>query len=54
MSNSADLFNAGIKPTINVGISVFRDGLSAQIKVMKQVAGKLILKLTQFVELGAF
>nr|YP_009129765.1 ATP synthase CF1 subunit alpha [Vanilla planifolia]YP_009456218.1 ATP synthase CF1 subunit alpha [Vanilla pompona]AID52154.1 ATP synthase CF1 subunit alpha [Vanilla planifolia]AUJ22504.1 ATP synthase CF1 subunit alpha [Vanilla pompona]QII90209.1 CF1 subunit alpha [Vanilla planifolia] len=51
---SADLFNAGIKPAINVGISVSRIGSAAQIKAMKQVAGKLKLELAQFVELEAF
>ncbi|QHO01553.1 ATP synthase subunit alpha [Arachis hypogaea] len=51
---SADLFNAGIRPAINVGISVFRVGYAAQIKAMKQVAGKLKLELAQFAELEAF
>jgi F-type H+-transporting ATPase subunit alpha len=51
---SGDLFNAGIKPAINVGISVSRVGSSAQIKAMKQVAGKLKLELAQFAELEAF
>ncbi|KAI3677297.1 hypothetical protein L1987_86921 [Smallanthus sonchifolius] len=51
---SADLFNAGIQPAINVGISVSRVGLAAQIKAMKQVAGKLKLELAQFTELEAF
>ncbi|KAG6496735.1 hypothetical protein ZIOFF_044605 [Zingiber officinale] len=50
----ADLFNAGIRPTINVGISVSKVGSAAQIKAMKQVAGKLKLELAQFVELEAF
>ncbi|CAN1203233.1 ATP synthase subunit alpha, chloroplastic, partial [Linum perenne] len=49
-----DLFNAGIRPAINVGISVSRVGSAAQIKAMKQVAGKLKLELAQFVELEAF
>merc|ERR1711937_26031 len=49
-----DLFNAGIRPAINVGISVSRVGSSAQIKAMKQVAGKLKLELAQFAELEAF
>ncbi|CAF2116265.1 unnamed protein product [Brassica napus] len=44
---SADLFNAGIRPAINVGISVSRVGSAAQIKAMKQVAGKLKLELAQ-------
>jgi F-type H+-transporting ATPase subunit alpha len=51
---SGDLFNAGIRPAINVGISVSRVGSSAQIKAMKQVAGKLKLDLAQFAELEAF
>jgi F-type H+-transporting ATPase subunit alpha len=51
---SADLFNAGFRPAINVGISVSRVGSSAQIKAMKQVAGKLKLELAQFSELEAF
>ncbi|KAL2224948.1 UNVERIFIED_CONTAM: ATP synthase subunit alpha, chloroplastic [Sesamum indicum] len=50
----ADLFNAGIRPAINVGISVSRVGSAAQIKAMKQVAGKLKLELAQFAELEAF
>nr|YP_009561326.1 ATP synthase CF1 alpha subunit [Selaginella vardei]QAR48746.1 ATP synthase CF1 alpha subunit [Selaginella vardei] len=51
---SADLFNAGIRPAINVGISVSRVGSAAQTKAMKQVAGKLKLELAQFAELEAF
>nr|YP_009863038.1 ATPase alpha subunit [Anthoceros agrestis]QKD76494.1 ATPase alpha subunit [Anthoceros agrestis] len=51
---SADLSNAGIRPAINVGISVSRVGSAAQIKAMKQVAGKLKLELAQFAELEAF
>ncbi|THU43133.1 hypothetical protein C4D60_Mb00t04730 [Musa balbisiana] len=51
---SADLFNAGIRPAINVGISVSRVGSAAQIKAMKQVAGKSKLELAQFTELEAF
>ena len=51
---SKDLFNSGIKPAIDVGISVSRVGSSAQIKAMKQVAGKLKLELAQFAELEAF
>ncbi|KAL2901356.1 ATP synthase subunit alpha chloroplastic [Bienertia sinuspersici] len=51
---SADLFNAGIRPAINVGISVSRVGSAAQIKAMKKVAGKLKLELAQFAELEAF
>ena len=51
---SKDLFNLGIKPAIDVGISVSRVGSAAQIKAMKQVAGKLKLELAQFAELEAF
>lgn len=51
---SADIFNSGIRPAINVGISVSRVGSAAQIKAMKQVAGKLKLELAQFDELEAF
>jgi len=51
---SADLFNSGIRPAINVGISVSRVGSAAQPKAMKQVAGKLKLELAQFAELEAF
>jgi F-type H+-transporting ATPase subunit alpha len=51
---SADIFNAGIRPAINVGISVSRVGSAAQIKAMKQVAGTLKLELAQFAELEAF
>jgi F-type H+-transporting ATPase subunit alpha len=51
---SGDLFNAGIRPAINVGISVSRVGSAAQVKAMKQVAGKLKLELAQFAELEAF
>ncbi|HJW21452.1 MAG TPA: F0F1 ATP synthase subunit alpha [Candidatus Limnocylindrales bacterium] len=49
-----DLFNAGVRPAINVGISVSRVGGSAQIKAMKKVAGRLRLDLAQFRELEAF
>nr|YP_010610388.1 ATP synthase CF1 alpha subunit [Vallisneria natans]WAO28654.1 ATP synthase CF1 alpha subunit [Vallisneria natans] len=51
---SANLFNAGRRPAINVGISVSRVGSAAQMKAMKQVAGKLKLELAQFEELEAF
>ena len=51
---SNDLFNSGIRPAINVGISVSRVGSAAQIKAMKQVAGTLKLELAQFAELEAF
>jgi F-type H+/Na+-transporting ATPase subunit alpha len=50
----ADLFNAGQRPAINVGISVSRVGGDAQIKAMKEVAGQLRLKLAAFRELAAF
>ena len=50
----ADLFNAGIRPAINVGLSVSRVGSAAQIKAMKQVAGKLKLEMAQYRELAAF
>jgi F-type H+-transporting ATPase subunit alpha len=49
-----ELFNAGIRPAINVGISVSRVGGHAQIKAMKQVAGKLRLDLAQYRELVTF
>jgi F-type H+-transporting ATPase subunit alpha len=50
----ADLFNSGVRPAINVGISVSRVGGSAQIKAMKQVAGTLRIDLAQFRALEAF
>ena len=49
-----ELFNAGIRPAINVGISVSRVGGNAQIKAMKQVAGQLRLDLAQYRELVTF
>jgi F-type H+-transporting ATPase subunit alpha len=49
-----NLFNAGVRPAINVGISVSRVGGNAQIKAMKTVAGSLKLNLAQFRELEAF
>jgi F-type H+-transporting ATPase subunit alpha len=49
-----ELFNAGIRPAINIGISVSRVGGSAQTKAMKQVAGKLRLDLAQYRELKTF
>ncbi len=49
-----DLFNAGVRPAIDVGISVSRVGGNAQIKAMKQVAGRLRLDLAQYRELEAF
>lgn len=51
---SAGLFNSGLRPAINVGISVSRVGSAAQPKAMKQVAGSLKLSLAQFTELEAF
>ena len=50
----SDLFNSGVRPAINVGISVSRVGGSAQIKSMKKVAGTLKLDQAQFRELAAF
>jgi len=50
----ADLFNAGIRPAINVGISVSRVGGNAQIKAMRQVAGTLRLDMAQYRALAAF
>jgi len=49
-----DLFNQGVRPAVNVGLSVSRVGGSAQIKAMRQVAGSLKLDLAQFRELAAF
>jgi F-type H+-transporting ATPase subunit alpha len=49
-----DLFNAGNRPALNVGLSVSRVGSAAQTKAMKQVAGKLRLELVQYRELAAF
>jgi len=49
-----DLFNAGIRPALNVGLSVSRVGSKAQTKAMKQVAGRLRLDLAQYRELAAF
>ena len=50
----SDLFYAGIRPALNVGISVSRVGGAAQTKAMKKVAGRLKLELSQFRELAAF
>jgi F-type H+-transporting ATPase subunit alpha len=50
----ADLFYSGIRPAINVGISVSRVGGSAQVRAMRQVAGRLRLELAQFREMAAF
>ena len=49
-----DLFYAGVRPAISVGLSVSRVGSAAQIKAMKQVAGRVKLELAQFRELAAF
>ena len=49
-----DLFNSGVRPAVNVGLSVSRVGGSAQIKAMRQVAGTLKLDLAQYRELAAF
>lgn len=49
-----DLFYQGVRPAINVGISVSRVGSAAQVKAMKQVAGRIKLELAQFRELAAF
>jgi len=51
---TTDLFNSGVRPAINPGISVSRVGSAAQTKAMKQVAGKLKLELAQFDDLAAF
>jgi F-type H+-transporting ATPase subunit alpha len=50
----SDLFYSGVRPAINVGISVSRVGGSAQIKGMRQVAGRLRLELAQYREMAAF
>ena len=49
-----DLFYQGVRPAINVGLSVSRVGSSAQIKAMKQVAGSIKLELAQYREMAAF
>ena len=49
-----DLFNAGIRPAVNVGLSVSRVGSAAQTKAMKKVAGRLKLEMAQYRELAAF
>ena len=49
-----DLFYAGIRPAVNVGISVSRVGSAAQIKAMKQVSGRIKLELAQYREMAAF
>jgi F-type H+-transporting ATPase subunit alpha len=54
MYMETDLFNAGIRPALNVGLSVSRVGSSAQTRAMRKVAGRLRLELAQFRELAAF
>ena len=49
-----ELFNQGIRPAINVGLSVSRVGSAAQIKAMKKVAGSIKLELAQYLEMAAF
>ena len=49
-----ELFNAGVRPAVNVGLSVSRVGSSAQIKAMKKISGKLRLDLSQYRELAVF
>lgn len=51
---SSDLFNSGLRPAVNAGVSVSRVGSAAQTKAMKKVAGKVKLELAQFAELEAF
>jgi F-type H+/Na+-transporting ATPase subunit alpha len=51
---SSNLFNSGLRPAVNAGISVSRVGSAAQTKAMKKVAGKLKLELAQFDDLQAF
>lgn len=51
---SADLFNSGLRPAVNAGVSVSRVGSAAQTKAIKKVAGKIKLELAQFAELAAF
>ncbi|MGF1492501.1 MAG: F0F1 ATP synthase subunit alpha [Microcoleaceae cyanobacterium] len=51
---STDLFNSGLRPAVNAGISVSRVGSAAQTKAIKKVAGKIKLELAQFAELAAF
>jgi F-type H+-transporting ATPase subunit alpha len=54
MYMETDLFNAGIRPALNVGLSVSRVGSSAQTRAMRKVAGRLRLELAQYRELAAF
>lgn len=51
---SSDLFNSGLRPAVNAGVSVSRVGSAAQTKAIKKVAGKIKLELAQFAELAAF
>ena len=53
-TSRTDLYNAGIRPAIDVGLSVSRVGGNAQIKAMKQVAGSLRIDLAAYRELEAF
>ena len=48
------MFNQGIRPAINVGLSVSRVGSAAQVKAMKEIAGTLKLELAQFREIESF
>jgi F-type H+-transporting ATPase subunit alpha len=54
MYMETDLFNAGVRPALNVGLSVSRVGSTAQTKAMRKVAGRLKLELAQYRELAAF
>ena len=54
MYMESDLFNAGVRPALNVGLSVSRVGSSAQTKAMRKVSGRLKLELAQYRELAAF
>jgi F-type H+-transporting ATPase subunit alpha len=54
MYMESDLFNAGVRPALNVGLSVSRVGSSAQTKAIRKVAGRLKLELAQYRELAAF
>jgi F-type H+/Na+-transporting ATPase subunit alpha len=54
MYMESDLFNAGVRPALNVGLSVSRVGSSAQTKAMRKVSGRMKLELAQYRELAAF
>src|SRR5208283_1178890 len=54
MYMESDLFNSGVRPALNVGLSVSRVGSTAQTKAMRKVAGRLKLELAQYRELAAF